>query len=80
MFIIRKAKWSIREKLFPLVIQETSDDLLCLHVKAQGVCTRIYMLWQIIFRSILLAAHARVDRGNKPSILQNLHAAYDSDS
>lgn len=63
-----------------MVIQETLDDILCLHVKAQGACARIYMLRQIIFRSILLAADAREDRGNKPSILKNLNAAYDSDS
>lgn len=66
MFVIRKANWSIRGRLIPLVIQETSDDLLRLHVKAQGACTGIYMLWQIIFGSILLAAHARGDEGTSP--------------
>lgn len=55
------------------------DDLFCLNVKEQGACTWIYILQQIIARSILMASHARGGRGNKLSILQSFHAGCGSD-
>lgn len=77
MCIIRKAKRSVRGRVFPLVIQETLDHLLCLHMKAKGACTGFDMLWETTFR---LAARVRGGRGSKTSISQDVRAAYDPDS